>query len=92
MAKFDCDGSPEIFISPKKFVNNCSSSELVQLKELIVDEFDLVDSDFTPEEEPKLRSFSQIKFNKSLYVLKNVWYSLTKTDEATIDSIAKKYE
>ena len=95
MAKFEGTGEIDIYITPQEFMQNCSASELVRLRELCKDEFGLVDSDYKPEEEeiygPPPRSYAQIKFNQALRTLEYAWYSLTKIDGDIIEDIAKKY-
>ena len=96
MAKFEGTGEIEIYITPQEFMKNCSAGELVRLKELCVDEFGLVDSDYKPEEEeifgPPPRSFAQVKFNQALNTLQGAWHSLSKIDGDIVEDIAKKYE
>ena len=96
MAKFEGTGEIEIIITPKEFMQNCSSGELLRLKELVKDEFDLVDSAYQPEEEeiygPPPRSESHREFNHNLVILKERWLSITKKDEEKIKKLTKKYE
>ena len=95
MAKFEGTGEIEIIITPKEFMQNCSAAELIRLKELCKDEFDLVDSTYQPEEEEIYgppRSFAQVKFNQALRTLEKAWHSLTKIDGDIIEDIAKKHE
>ena len=93
MAKFEGTGEIEIIITPQEFMQNCSAAELIRLRELCKDEFDLVDTEYIPEieEDETPRSFAHIKFNEALYVLKSAWHSLTKTDGDIIEDIANKY-
>jgi len=96
MAKFEGTGEIEIKITPQEFLRKCSSVELIQIKEWAVDEFNLVDAGYVPEEEETFsrppRSFAQIKFNQALSTLEGAWHSLSKIDGDIIEDIAKKYE
>jgi hypothetical protein len=95
MAKFGTDGDIELIITPREFIQNCSARELLQLRELAKDEFDLVDSTYVPEEvptrPPSPRCFGQMEFNNALVDLGESWYSITKTDEEIVLAIAKKH-
>lgn len=105
MAKFEADGSIEMYITPQQFYDSCSLSEQLKLKCIIEDEFNLqeIEDDFIThgihtccgncKDEDKIpRSLTQIEFNKSLLDLKESWYSLSKKEVQGILDIAKKHK
>jgi len=90
MARFE---SGDIDITPKEFIEECNKFELLKLKILIMDMFDLEEGCVDcGEENVERRSLSQRKFNQALRTLENSWHSLSKTDGDIIEDIAKKYE
>jgi len=91
MPKFEGTGEIEIIVTPKEFVKNCSTSELIRLKNLINDEFNL-EVHISEEKYTPPRSYDQMKFNQALNILKDSWLILTKIDGDIIENIAKKYE
>ena len=98
MAIFETDGSTEIHITPKEFYGACKYSEQVQMYNIIMDDFDLVNDDeekstgHPSPRHPSPRSYSEEEFYVNLATLEENWLSLTKKDAEKIKKIAKKYE
>jgi len=102
MPTFEADGSIEIHLTPQEFYSECSLSDQMRMREIIVEDFNLQESDDNHgthtccrncEDEEKIpRSLSQIEFNEALIDLKDSWYSISKEDTQIILDITKKYK